>query len=394
MISTSYEKTEQLVTDISAGHLWRPSRLPWWPWRDSGARMRKFVLVVAPALLLAACRGAAPPAPAQSNAAAAVAEPASLNAPVTLKVWDGASTIQAPLYIAMERGYLKEQGLDVEPVPIAGALDAQVPALSTGQLDVGGGGFLPALFNAVGRGIPVYITAIGALHTPGRSQLVVARKDLAESGQLESYADLKGKVFARPAALGIATIAVEKALQLGGLAPSDINYLEVQQPEAMAALANNKADLSYMSEPFGTQSIDRGIAVKWREMADLVPHHVAAIWVYGTKLTTEQPDLGRRFMVAFMRGMRDYEDAFGKNKDRAAIVSILIEHTPIKDPALYDKMQVIAEPASGEFPMDTLQEDYDWLKARGAIQEPAPELSRVVDTRFVQYALEQLGPYQ
>src|SRR5437588_458732 len=123
--------------------------------------MRTFALTAAAALLLAACRGASPPAPAQSSAAAAqpgaaaaAAQPAPLNPPVTLKVWDGSSTIQAPLYIAMDRGYLQEQGLDVEPVPIAGALDAQVPALATGQLDVGGGGFLPALFNAVGRGIP------------------------------------------------------------------------------------------------------------------------------------------------------------------------------------------------------------------------------------------------
>src|SRR4051812_10646496 len=367
--------------------------------------MRRFTLLMVAGLLLVACRGAALPestqssgstaaaAPALPSAAATAAQPAPLNPPVTLKVWDGSSTIQAPLYIAMDRGYLQEQGLDVELVPIAGALDAQVPALATGQLDVGGGGFLPALFNAVGRGVPVYITAIGALHTPGRSQLIVARKDLVESGQLTSYADLKGKVYARPAPLGIATIAFEKALQLGGLTPSDVDYLDVQQPEALAALANQRADLAYTSEPFGAQSIDKGVAVKWHEMADLVPNHVAAIWVYGTKPTDEQPELGRRFMVAFMRGMRDYEDAFGKNKDRAAIVSILTAHTPIKDPALYDKMQIIAEPASGEFPMDTLQEDYDWLKARGAIQEPAPELSKVVDARFVQYALQQLGPY-
>jgi NitT/TauT family transport system substrate-binding protein len=201
-------------------------------------------------------------------------------------------------------------------------------------------------------------------------------------------------VFARPTALGIATIAAEKALQLGGLKSSDLSYLDVSTPDTVVALANKKADVAYMTEPFGTQSIEKGIAVKWREMADLVPNHVAAMWAYGSKLTDEQPEVGRRFMVALLRGMRDYEDAFGKNQGRADVVSILVKHTVIKDAALYDKIQSIAEPASGEFPMDTLQEDYDWLKAQGAIQEPAPELSRVVDTRFVQYALEQLGPYQ
>jgi NitT/TauT family transport system substrate-binding protein len=364
--------------------------------------LRKFALIVVPALLLAACGGPAPPAPAQSSVAAASANPsaesstasAGAKPPDTLTVWDASTTVQAPLFIALERGYLKEEGIEVQPVPITGAFDAQVPVLSTGQLDVGGGSIVPALFNAVGRGLPVRIAAVAALHTPGRSQLIVARKDLAESGQLQSYADLKGKVVARPTALGIATIAIEKALEQGGLKSSDITYLDISTPDTVVALANNKADVAYMTEPFGTDSIQKGVAVKWREMADLVPNHVAAIWAYGKRLTDEQPELGRRFMVALMRGMRDYEDAFGKNKGRADVVGILVKHTVIKDPAVYDRMQIIAEPASGEFPMDTLQEDYDWLKARGAIQEPAPELSKVVDTRFVQYALQQLGPYE
>jgi ABC-type nitrate/sulfonate/bicarbonate transport system substrate-binding protein len=351
--------------------------------------------------LLAACGGAASPAapatgasPAASGAAAS-AKPAALNPPVTLKVWDGSSTVQAPLYIAMERGYLQSEGLEVQPVPISGAFDAQVPPLSTGQLDVGGGGFVPALFNAVGRGLPLRVTAIAALHTPGRSQLIVARKDLVESGHLQTYADLKGKVFSRPTALGIATIAAEKALQLGGLQPGDLTYVDLpNMADTVIGLSNKKIDLGYLSEPYAADSIDKGFAVKWREMADLVPNHVAAIWAYGSRLTEQQPELGRRFMVALMRGMRDYEDAFGKNKGRADVVSILVKHTTVKDPALYDKMQAIAEPASGEFPLDTLQQDLDWLSAHGAVQQPAPELSKVVDTRFVQYALQQLGPYR
>ncbi|HLH24719.1 MAG TPA: ABC transporter substrate-binding protein [Chloroflexota bacterium] len=356
--------------------------------------MPKLTLLVASALLLAACGSAGPSAPTQSSAAGVAAQPAPPDSPVTLSVWDGSTTIQAPLYIAMDRGYLQEQGIEVQAMPITGAFDAQVPLLATGQLDVGGGSIVPALFNAVGRGLPLRVTAIGALHTPGRSQLIVARKDLVESGQLKSYADLRGKVVGRPTALGIATIAIEKALELGGLTSSDITYLDLPTPDTVVALGNNKVDVAYMTEPFGTQAIEQGVAVKWHEMADLVPNHVAAMWAYGSKLLDEQPEVGRRFMVALMHGMRDYEDAFGKNKGRADVVNILVKHTVIKEPALYEKMQIIAEPASGEFPLDTLQEDYDWLKARGAIQEPAPALSQVVDTRFVQDALQQLGPYQ
>jgi NitT/TauT family transport system substrate-binding protein len=375
------------------------------------------VLAAGAALLLAACGGSSAPASstpssapasaAASQSSAAPAKPAgspsapgssaaagaSAPASATLTVWDGSSTLQAPLYIGIERGYFKQQGIELQTVAINGALDAQVPQLANGQLDIGGGAFLPGLINAVGRGIPIRLTAIGAVHTPGRSQLIVARNDLMDSGQLKSYADLKGKTISRPAALGIVTIAVEKALQMGGLKQSDITWLELQQPITVAALANKKMDLAYLSEPFATQSIEQGAGAKWHELADLVPNHVASTWVFGSRMMNN-PDLGRRFMVAYMRGVRDYEDAFGKNKDRAAIVGILTKHTAIKDASMFDRMQAIDEDASGDFPMDTLQEDYDWFKGQGVIQQPAPPLTQVIDPQFVQYAIQQLGPYK
>jgi ABC-type nitrate/sulfonate/bicarbonate transport system substrate-binding protein len=387
--------------------------------RSEGFALR-LPLALTAALLLAGCGGtSAPSAPsgpanstasagapgsaaagsaaAQASSGAAAGSPAAQSGAAgtatKLNVWDGSSTLQAPIYIGLERGYFKQQGLDLQTVAINGALDAQVPQLANGQLDVGGGAFLPGLVNAVGRGIPVRLVAVGAIHTPGRSQLIVARKDVADSGQLKTYADLKGKTIARPAQLGIVTIAVEKALQMGGLNPSDVTWLEIQQAVTIAAVANKKVDLAYLSEPFATQSIDQGVAVKWHEMSDLVPKHVASTWVYGSRVINN-PDLGRRFMLAYMRGVRDYEDAFGKNKDRDAIVSIMVKHTAIKDPAMFGKMQAIDENAAGEFPMDTLQQDYDWFKSQGAIQQPAPVLTQIVDPQFVDYAIQQLGPYK
>jgi NitT/TauT family transport system substrate-binding protein len=366
----------------------------------------RLAALLAGGMLLAACGGttAAPasasatgPVAARSGSAAPAASPAgqsgSAAAATTLQVWDGSTTLQAPLYIGQERGYFAQQGIELQTVAINGALDAQVPQLANGQLDVGGGAFLPGLVNAVGRGLPIRLVAIGAMHTPGRSQLMVARKDVMDSGQLKSNADLKGKVISRPAQLGIVTIAVEKAAQSGGLKPSDLTWLEIQQPVTVAALVNKKIDLAYLSEPFATQAIDQAAGVKWHELADLVPNHAASTWVYGSRIINN-PDLGRRFMLAYMRGVRDYEDGFGKNRDRAAIVDIMVKHTTIKDAGMFDKMQAIDENAAGAFPMDTLQDDYDWFKSQGAIQQPAPPLTQVVDPQFVQYAIQQLGPYK
>ena len=92
------------------------------------------------------------------------------------------------------------------------------------------GGFVPGLFNAVARGIALRIAATAAVHAPGRSQLLVARRDLLDSGELADYATLRGKTISRPATLGIATIAIDQALRLGGVPDADVSYVNLGLP--------------------------------------------------------------------------------------------------------------------------------------------------------------------
>ena len=70
---------------------------------------------------------------------------------------EGYST-DGPIYIAQERGYFREQGLDVELRRFASTAD-QIAALGTGQLAVGVGGVNAALFNAVAGDVPIRIVA-------------------------------------------------------------------------------------------------------------------------------------------------------------------------------------------------------------------------------------------
>jgi ABC-type nitrate/sulfonate/bicarbonate transport system substrate-binding protein len=358
-------------------------------------------LLTALALIAAACAPARPPAaaPVSGDSAApsgsqpaASATAATPPAPITIKVADSLSGTLAGLYVGIERGYFAEAGLDVETVRFP-SLEPQIAPLGTNEIDVGQGGFVPGMFNAIARGIPLRMVATAAIHAPGRSQLVVARRDLLDSGQLADYAGLRGKTISRPASFSIATLAIDKALKQGGVSEDDVEWVTLGFPDAVAALANQRIDLGYLSEPFATSVIEQGIAGKWREMSELVPNHPASIWVYSPRMTQEQPEAGRRFMAALLRGVRDYEDAFTKNVGRAEMVATLIRNTGIKDPALYDRMTIIRLPPSGETNVQALQEDLDWLVEKGAVTQPPP-LSEVLDTRFTDYAVQQLGPYR
>jgi NitT/TauT family transport system substrate-binding protein len=170
-----------------------------------------------------------------------------------------------------------------------------------------------------------------------------------------------------------------------------MNLLALSFPNIAAALATRQVDVAFLSEPFATNAFDKGIAVKWREQADFLPSHPQSIWLGSQKLLTDKIEAGRRFMVSMVQGARDYEDAFGKNKGRQAVVDILINHTTVKDAALYDKLNWAKMPENGEVRTDLLKEDVDWLVAQGSIPE-VPELSRLVDARLTDYAVQRLGP--
>ncbi|MDE3076049.1 MAG: ABC transporter substrate-binding protein [Chloroflexota bacterium] len=329
-------------------------------------------------------------APAASSAAATASSKAGpLSPAVTLKVSNAKTAAHAALYIAIERGYFREEGVNIED---AGAisLDAQIPQLGTGRLDVGLNSLVPGLLNAFARGVGVRILSMAIDHQPGRSYPIVARKELIDSGQLKSYADLKGKTYSTTAIPSVAVYALDKALRLGGLKLSDVKLIALSFPNIAVALANKQVDLAFLAEPFATNAIQKGIALKWKEEAEFAAGHPQSIWLGSESLLTTQRDAARRFMVAMLRGGRDYEAAFGQNKGRKEIVDILIKHTTVKDPALYDKMNWAKIPENPAIRMDLLKEDADWLVAQGGIQ-PLPDLSKLVATDPVQYALQRLG---
>jgi NitT/TauT family transport system substrate-binding protein len=71
------------------------------------------------------------------------------------------------VYIASERGYFAEEGLEVTLAEVSGMTLAA--ALANGQVDGAGSPVNAALFNAIASGIPVRIVAPMARQDPGAS---------------------------------------------------------------------------------------------------------------------------------------------------------------------------------------------------------------------------------
>jgi NitT/TauT family transport system substrate-binding protein len=305
------------------------------------------------------------------------------------------SLASATIHVGRERGYFAEQGISLEMVPFdSGA--RMVPALVTGQIEVAAGSPSVGAYNAVARGLPFKIVAdlvsSSPLGTPG---YLMIRKDLADSGAIRDYADLRGRRLTTTAYGTSVHVIDGRALERGGLALSDAEIVEMGFGDVIAALGGRSVDVGFLPEPVATLAEDAGTAVRWHVVEDVVPGQVAAAVMFGTTLIDQRPDVARRFMLAYVRGCRDYYEGMIRRDPtmRAAVLRILTENSNFKDPALLERTGLHAVDPDGRVSFAALEADYRWYVAQGLMSDVI-DLRQVIDNQFVDYAVQQLGPYQ
>ena len=347
-------------------------------------------------LLAAACQPGGAVAPAATPASSGQpTPPATAGGRTRVSLGQVGGLSDAPFFIAMERGYFAEQGIELDASRFTTAAQMVAP-LGTGQLDIGGGAPGAGLFNAVARDVAVVIVADKGRLSPGHGyEALIVRSDLLDSGQVKSVADLKGRTIA----LAAKDIAPEHTLSLhlrmGGLTTDDVQITPLGFPEMVPALANRSIDTASPIEPFLTQVLEQQTGrILDKRNDEIAPNQQTAVVLYSPKFASDKPDLARRFMVAYLRAVRDYNDAFDKKDPakRAGVVDVLVKTSGVSDRALYDKMVFAGLDPNGRVNTDSLNAMQDYFLARGS-QKQRADLNRVVDHQYVDAAVQELGRY-
>jgi ABC-type nitrate/sulfonate/bicarbonate transport system substrate-binding protein len=357
-------------------------------------------IVLASGLLGFGCGAPAATPPRTEGAAAPGAPTEAVSAPVadappltTVQVASVGAVSDVGLYVAMDRGYFAAEGLQVELSPTDG-ISRIISALSTNQVDVAGGTGGAALFNAFSRDIPVKLVADKGRLAPGFGYFALTvRQDLIDSGQVRSIADLRGRILAVNL-LNTGSIGerlADIALARGNLTRDDVSLIDLTYNDMTVGFGNRGIDAAIQLEPMVTAAVARGLATRFLTLDEVSPDHQVGVLMYGPRFAASEE--GYRFLVAYLRGVRDYYDALTHGRDRAAIIEILTRYSTVKDPALYDLMVMPAFNPDGYVNRASIQADYDYYRARGFIQQDVG-LDSVVDDRYVDYALQRLGRYQ
>ncbi|HLI29100.1 MAG TPA: ABC transporter substrate-binding protein [Chloroflexota bacterium] len=355
---------------------------------------------------LAACapaaeRAAAPASPAAAPAAggAATASPADdrpravpLHPPQRVRLANVGLAAQAPTFLALEQGYFRELGIEIEIVNLNSTAEI-VALLSSDQLDVGFGAIAPQLFNAVARGVGIRLVADHGSNLPGRSTpSLTIRSDLLAQHPWTGYSDLRGLKVAVQQLGTLTEYYLELMLQRGGLTRDDVEIVALPFPDMNLALANKALDAAINNEPWATQLEQAGVLRKIVYTDDVDPGgHVAGI-LYSETFARNTP-AARNWMVAYLRGIRDYWDAYDGRLDFQRVIDVLQKYTPLKDAALICKIPPTGQNPAGYLDPARLAAYQDWFVERGLVTRRA-DISQVLDQSFLDYANAVLGPYQ
>ena len=268
-----------------------------------------------------------------------------------------------------------------------------------GQLDVGGGTVSAALYNARARNIGIRIVADKGSSRPQYNfSTVMVRKDHVDSGRYRSFKDLKGMKVA-VAAVGTGNAAtLNEALKKAGLKFSDVTTIDLGFPDHLVAYQNKAIDAGVTNEPTSTLAVRAGVAVKVDGNEDLFSNHQTAVLLYSDAFAKERPEAATKFMRAYLRATRDYNDALvdgrisGKGADE--VIATLVQYTDIKDAALHRETVPAACNPDGFVDLASLESDLAFFREMKLIEKADIKSTDVVDHSFVEKVLAEMGKYQ
>ncbi|HXG15094.1 MAG TPA: ABC transporter substrate-binding protein, partial [Calidithermus sp.] len=205
-------------------------------------------------------------------------------------------TSSAPLFVGVDKGFFREQGVDVELVFFQAAAPIAT-AVAAGQVDVGATGLTAALYNIVLGGERLWIVADKGREWPGYPlTAIVVQRELWDGG-LRAVRDLRGRRIGVTQLGSTFHYHLGNVLEKEGLRLEDVKIVPLQaMSAALEALKGRQVDAVMLPQPFpGTAEAEGfGRILAWG--GDLLPWQIAAVF-YSRRFAAD-----RERAAAFMRG--------------------------------------------------------------------------------------------
>ena len=195
-----------------------------------------------------------------------------------------------PVKVAVDKGFFRNEGLEPQLIQMNG--NVATVALANGHIDFSLN--ISPVLNGAMQGLGTKLVA--ALNTRPLFALVVRP-------EINSAADLRGKVFAVSSFGNTQAILTEKHLQHLGLKKGEYELLAMgATPARIAALDKNIAQGSLMPLPTNVQLENKGYRLLGNT-AEIVVNPIAGLGVHEDRIKKD-PDLVKRVLRASLRSLQ------------------------------------------------------------------------------------------
>ena len=231
-------------------------------------------------------------------------------------------TVALPVYIAQEKGFYKENNIDVDAVFTRGGGE-NVQAVVSGDAQIGLGTGTLAVITAFVKKAPI---KIAAAEITGMDAFWYVQSNTS----MRKLEDLSGKkvAYSRPGASShMAVLAIADQIKAKGLKPAEPVSLG-GIPEVYTAVRTGQADAGWSVAPFQLDRVEKGelrVVVKGEEIAamkDITPR----VHFFNNEFAAKNPDAVRGFFRAQQKAL----DYMFENKADAA--KIWIKKADLKFP--------------------------------------------------------------
>jgi NitT/TauT family transport system substrate-binding protein len=253
----------------------------------------------------------------------------------------GGTGLHIPSYVAMDKGFFKEEGLDARFVVLGGR--ALVTAGLAGNIDfvpIPSGGAQAAL-----KGAKIRYVVNQSLQP---QWIIIARKEITKPEELKGKTLAYGRAGSADYDEGATVLARFFQMQAG----RDYKVISIQgEPERIAALINGDVDGALVSTPRAAPAVKAGLKVVLRTGA-LLPRAGGAFWVTDDYFG-KNPANVQKFIRAIAKGVMYFRD------NKAGSLPTLQEHLGIpadEAGAIWDELH---NTFAAELPKDLFREIFE-----------------------------------
>jgi ABC-type nitrate/sulfonate/bicarbonate transport system substrate-binding protein len=243
---------------------------------------------------------------------AAGVAPAGAAETVTMVTTGKGSAQEWPVYIAIAKGYMAENGVTPELIA-ASSTAAAMQQLAAGSTNLGSGGLTDPL-RAIDKGAKISLLRVEAEVPP---------YTLWAKPTIKSIGELRGKLIMLGGAKDITRIYLERTMIPNGVKPGDYDMIFAGTTAArFAALSSGAVDAAILLPPFSFRARSTGLSL----MANTADY-VRDLPFTGYAANTDWAKTHKAPLVGFLNAMAKGVDWFNEDANRTEAIEILLKES-------------------------------------------------------------------